>query len=454
MSSNNIDKLSLGNLLQIVFDNEIYKQMTIDYRDFEMVQKMKVSGSLPREYRYFLVKNAGPGAIGYRDPGTSGRSFPAGAQSSTAEATSQLKELVATIELEYNLFMRAMKTPEKYGSPLELEIANKSSYMKRRIACDLYGDGTGALGAIASATGTTTSVVTLSTTDANGFLHAGNFEIGDLLVHRANSGGAGTTVTLASGTFAQWSVVDRDPALQTVTLQAVDTTGANQSVSSWTPTAGEILYKATQPSFQDRTSVADYGYATNVLVGLETWAQNDGRTVNGVAMSGVLAGTRYSGSANPIDVKVLQRGLDTVKINVGQDRYRYSKMIMSPSTQSAMIDSRESDRRFMAISDKKRGIEGSFGYAHGNSVLEAVTSEYCGQKRIYCIPEMKNGSKVMQYIGSDFETVKAPGGSDFHLKPASGGSYVGNIISFVQGTGALICTHPRSILCVNNFTNA
>lgn len=451
MAFSNIDSgLSLGKLLHIVFDNQVYIQISEDYRDFEQVERMKILESLPREYRYFLQKSLGPGAIGARNPGTSGRAFPSAQQVSTSEVTAKLKELNATVELEYNLFSRAMKTPEKYGEPLMIELAAKSTAMKRRLAGDLYGNGLGVLGFISSQT---SGVITLQSTNATSYGHAGMFEQDELVKHYAANGGSGSSVTVASGTFSYWRVSARDIANNTITVVPVNTAGAETTISSWTPTAGEQLVKENQPTVADTTSVSDYGSATEVMVGLESWSEDDGRTIYGVAMSGALTGTRYSGGANPIDVKSLQRGLDLVKRNVGQDRYKYKKMTMSPETQAALIDSRETDRRFMAIADNKRGIEGSFGYAHGNDLLAAVTSEFCAPKRIYCIPEAKGGKKVMAYVGSDFEAVEV-GGADKFLKPSADGGYVGNIQSFVQGVGAIICNHPRSLLCVEDFTNA
>lgn len=448
MSFNNIDNLNLGNILHIVFDNEIYKQISVDYRDFEMIQSMKMMESLPREYRYYLQKSLGPAAIGYKDPGTTGRSFPSAQQVSTAEVTIKLKELLATIELEYNLWYRAMKTPEKYAEPLAVEIQSKAAAMKRRLAADLYGNGLGILGTIAS---NVLGVVTLSTSNT-AMGHAGLFEIDDLVLHYAAAGSAGSSVTVGTGTFAYWKVTDRSRADASVTLTPINTLGNATTVSSWTSTAGELLYKQNQPTIADSTSVSDYGTATEVIVGLESWANDDGRTVHGVALSGPLKASRYSAGGNPLDVKHVQATLDLAKINVGQDRYRYKMMLMSPEAQAAFIESRETDRRFIALADKTRGIQGQFAYAHGNDLLECVTSEFCPPKRIYMLPESKDGQKVLRYIGSDFETVKAQGGDDFHLKPASGGSYVGNMQSFVQGVGAIACIHPRAIGVVHNFT--
>jgi hypothetical protein len=141
MAFQNIDNLQLGNLLQIIFSNGVRNQISQDFRDFEMVKRAKVGSSVARELRFMFQSSFGPAAIQYRDPGTSGRSFPSAQQATVNEYTAKFKEINATIELEYNLWDRARKSPEKYAEPLALEIDSKASAAKRLCARDFYGDG-------------------------------------------------------------------------------------------------------------------------------------------------------------------------------------------------------------------------------------------------------------------------------------------------------------------------
>jgi hypothetical protein len=106
------------------------------------------------------------------------------------------------------------------------------------------------------------------------------------------------------------------------------------------------------------------------------------------------------------------------------------------------------------MEDAARGTK-KFVYQHQNDSLECYTSEYCLPKRIYILPESKAGQKVLEFHGSDFKTVKAPGGSDFHLKPAaSGGGFVNTIVSYMQAIGVIVCKHPASVAVIRNFTNS
>lgn len=452
MAFNNIDQLNLGNLLQIIFTNGVRNQISQDFRDFEMVKRAKAGSSVARELRFMIQKSFGPSAIQYRDPGTSGRSFPTAQQVSVQELVAKFKEINATIELEYNLWDRARKSPEKYAEPLALEIDSKASAAKRRIAADYYLDGTGVIGTIASAAiSGGAAVVTLSSSDtARG--HVGAFEFFDLLLHYANAGTGGTAVTLSAGTFDHWQVASKDRAALSVTLQAITTTGTVGVVTAWTPTAGEVFYRVGQPTIPNLTSISDYGTATEVMVGLESLVADDGRVVHGMTMSNTTKGSRFDAGANPIDVKHVQRAMSTVKVNVGQDRYSWKMMCMAPESLDSFIESRETDRRFVTMEDGARGTK-KFMYQHQNDSLECYTSEYVPMKRIYIMPETKASEKVIEFHGSDFETVKAQGDSDFHLKASASGGYVNTVVSYLQAIGVIICKHPAAVAVIHNFTN-
>lgn len=448
MAFSNIDSanLPLGLILQIAFSDGIRNQISTDFRDFEYVKRAKVSGSLPRELRFMFQTSLGAAAIQYADPGAgAGRLFPSSQQVKIQENTAKMKELQATIELEYNLFDRARKSPEKYGQPLEIEINSKMSAAKRRLAADLYGDGTGVMGTIASATALSPAavggqtVVTLSSSNtAKG--HVGFFEYYDLIVAKTAVGG--NSATAVTSVF---EVVDKDRTANTVTLKLVSGTTA-------APSAAEVLYRAGQPTLNTNlTTLTDYSLATEVIAGLESLTANDGRIVHGITMAGPTGGSRYDAGGNPLDVKHIQKMLDQVKLAVGQDRYRWKALMMAPESHASLIESRETDRRFQTIEDNKRGVK-FFAYQHGNDTLECVTSEYVPQNRIYCMPETKGGEKVLEFHGSDFETVKGQDMSDFHLKVGASG-YTNAMVSYLLSTGVFICQHPRSIGVIHNFVN-
>ena len=452
MTFNNIDSLQLGNLLQIVFSNGVRNQISEDYRDWEYVSRYRYGNSAARELRFLFQTSFGPSAIQYRDPGTSGRSFPDADQATIAEYTAKFKELNATIELEYNLWDRARKSPEKYAEPLALEIQSKTTASKRRIAADFYGDGTGVIGQALDAGTIASGRVEFNQETANSARgHVGFFEFGDRLTPH-NPDGTAANPTVSSGTFSYYRVESKDRKNDRVVLSARDASGTELTVTATGITAGDFLYRAGQPTIPDLSgAVSDYGTVTEVMAGLESLAAADGRNIHGITMSGSSAGSRTNASGAALDVKFIQEALSQVKVNVGGDRYSWKMMAMAPESHDSLIESRETDRRFNSWEDNKRGTR-VFGYQHENDALEVYSSEYCPKKRIYMLPESKGGDKVLEYWGSDFETVKAQGMSDFHLKPSASGGHVNTVVSYLSAIGVIVAKHPAAIAVVENFT--
>lgn len=455
MSFSNIDIPALGNLLQIKFSDGIRNQISKDFRDWEMVLKAKVSNSAARELRFMLLTAFGVDAINYANPGTIDSVFPSADRSSLQEYTAKFKEIRATIEVQYDLFERAIQSPEKYGEPIKVEMDSKLSASKRRLAADFHADGTGVLGTILSAT--TAGVVTLNASDsARG--HVGLFEYGQKVVPKTATGGASATRDVAApaaNTFSHFVVVQKDRDNQVLTLQAVNQAGAAVPLLDTAPAAGEVLYRKAQADAADipnLSSIADYGTATQVMAGLPSLVAADGRTIHGMQMSGAIASSELDAGGNPIDVRHIQRAMSQVKVKVGQDQYSWKMMVQAPETLDSLIESRETDRRFMSMEDGARGTK-KFVYQHQNDSLECYTSEYCQPKRIYILPESKAGQKVLEFHGSDFKTVKAPGGGDFHLKPSASG-FVATVVSYMQAIGVVICKHPASVAVIRNFSNS
>jgi hypothetical protein len=447
MAVNQFDSLPLGKILQIAFSDGIRNQISTDFRDYEMVKRAKVGNSLARELRFMFQSSLGPAAIQYSDLASPSRVFPDSQNISITEYIATLKEMNATIELDYSVFDRARKNPEKYAEPLAAEIDSKMSAAKRRLAADLYGDGTGVVGTVLSSTAVSGGQITV-TLSASGRGHVGFFEYNDRLIAKAV---VGTNSSTAPDTI--WSVVDKNRDSSQVTLAVVSGT------TPAAPAVGEVFYRRSSysasdvfPNLTSNSTVGDYGTATQVIAGLGSLAANDGRTIHGITMSGVTAGSHYDAGGNPLDVKHVQKLMDKVKLAVGQDRYRWKMLTMAPESHSTFIESRETDRRFQTVEDNKRGVK-YFAYVHGNDVLECVTSEYVPQSTIYCLPETKAGEKVLEFHGSDFETVKGQDMTDFHLK-VSGGAYRNAMVSYLQASGVLICKHPASIGVIKNFTNS
>ena len=458
MAFSGIENGALGKLLQISFSEGVRSQISADYSDWEQIKMARIGDPNGREHRFLVQRSYGPAAIQYRNPNFSS-AFPASSQINVSEHSAVYKELEATIEIDYNLWFQLQKSPAKYADQLGLEIQSKAIALKRRMAADLYGDGTGVIATV-SAAADSASYVTITVDTANSARgHLGFCEYYDLLVPYQPSGAA--RAPTASGTFYAYRVDVKDRPNNQVVLTAVDSSGNALTLSGvgslaandvfyrggWTVAAGS----SGQPTIPNLSSISDYGTATEVWAGLESLAVSDGRSVHGMTMSGLLAGTRYDCGGNPIDVSYLQAGMDQVKINVGPGAYSWKKMAMAPETHAAFVESRETDRRFTSKDDAVRGIK-VFGFQHGDSFLESYTSEYIPKKRIWCLPEQKSGNKVLEWQGTDFEPVRVKGSDEFMLKPGTSGGHERRVVSYMHSLGVMICKHPAAILKLDNFT--
>ena len=464
MAFSNIDNLNLGKYLQIAFSEGIRSQISADYRDWEFISRNRVADPAGREIRFFFQKSYGPSAVQYRNPNGSSN-FPSSQQITSQENTAVFKELDATIEIEYNLWKRAQKSGNvRYAEPLAIEIESKITAVKRQLSKDLYGDGTGVLGTVAAGAVNEGDYVRfqLDTTNAaRGFV--GWFEFDEILTLRDNDGTA-TLTDVNGGTLpAYYKVVSRRRSDDTVLCAPLDSSFVAIVVTALTtaPAAGDVFFKWEQPtgggvssagSGLDLTAaIADYGSITEVFPGLDSLTADDGRVVHGITMTGSTAGTRFDASAVQIDVSHIETVMNDVKINAGAGAYAWKMANMAPETYSAFVESRETDRRFNSVMDETRGVR-KFIYQHRDDAIELYSSEYCPKKKIYILPEAKQGQgKVVESYWTDMEPVQAEGTNKFHLKPSSSGGHNRTIVSYLEGYGTLICKHPAAVAVVENF---
>lgn len=460
MAYSPIENLQLGKFLQIAFSDGIRFQLSGDVRDWDMVRKVREGDPNGREVRFLFQNSLGPAAIQSMSPGVAG-AFPDSQDIGISENTAQYKEIAATIEFDYNLWQAAQKSPAKYADFLAKEIESKTIAYKRQISKELYGDGTGVIAQLAAASASVTTYGTVAgviqfqlDTASSARGHVGWCEIGDILVLKSAAGGASALDTNLATEPSYWKVLSRNRKADQVTMQGLDSTKTAVVIASiiTQPAAGEVFYRLQNTIPNLTASIADYGTASEVMAGLDSLVSNDGRTMHGITMVGASAGTVSDAGGAAMDVSLLQELLDTTKVNVGQTAYKYKVMVGAPETHASLIESRETDRRFVALEDKTRGIKGMFGFAHLNDMLEFYTSEYCQKKRLYVLPEASSGDKVLEYHSTDFEQVKVNDMAAFNLKPSANG-YLRRVSSFMHGRQVLICKHPAAIGKLVNFTS-
>lgn len=453
MSFNPIGNLPLGQFLQIAFTQGVFNQLNQTFPDFEMVKKFRVGDPNWREQRFLLQTSLGPAAVQYRNPNFSS-AFPTAQRIGIGEKTALAKELDATVEIEYNLYKKALNSPLKYAEPLALEMQSKAIAAKRRIAADLYGDGSGALGRVTALPGPAVGAAVVGgkleiTIDNTVHGHIGFFEYDDLVVLKTVAGGDRTV-----GTAVQFRVVSRSRKTDKVVLEGINSAGAAVTLVAGDITAivaGDVIYRAGQETIPDLSAVTtDWGSLTEVFPGLATLLAADGRLVHGITMSGATAGSEVDAGGTGLSLADVQEGLSNAKVAVGQGLYKWSMLVASPEQRDALIESAEEDRRFMVADNPKRGGK-SFVFQHENDTLEVVASEYCPKERAYALPNQSAGKQAMMQL---YFTEMAPvdvGSGKLHLKPAAAGGHERRIASYMEGYISLLCTHPSAGVVIKNL---
>lgn len=436
MSQQIIDSANLGKFLQRVYSDGITNQISEDFRDWEMVNKLKVSDQAARSVDFLINKSYGAPAVQFKDSGAV--SLPAGSQSNTAEGSAGFKQLYSTVELEYDLWERAKSGAKKYLEPLAHEIQNKGIVQKRILSAAFHLDGTGVMAEVLSSVASGTSrVLTLKSTDT---ARGGEryLEFGDEIKVYAQDGTAGTTaLTLV--------VDDKDRDANTITVSDK----AGSSLAAVAITDGDFVYRASAPSVDLTAISGDYNNLSESLVGLETLTAKDGRQIHGLTLDGVYKGEHKDVGGAPIDINHLQQSLDRAKTRNGSG-FKYKQILAAPETISAFIEAQEADRRLVSLSDDKRGFRG-FGFVHGNDTLEMASSEFVGDKRMWIIPDGKAAGGCLEMHGKDFKEINV-GGSE-RLKTDGAGNYMNVVQKHMMGYMTLICKRPGAIIKIHNFEN-
>jgi hypothetical protein len=437
MAAQVLSDLTLGNYLKIVSKGAVYNNLSEDSPIWDLIKKKK-KGKDEGRYMHYLLRSAyGSKAVGFVAPSGA---YPSAHKSTTNEGKAQYKDFALTVEAERSVIARALSDMSRYGEPFAEEMRSKTIALSRILSAAVYQDGTGVIGTVSAISfpTSTTALVTLDVSNsARG--HIGWFEFGDGVAFYDTSAVAATTTNAVT-----WTVSSRDRANNQVTLTA--SAAHNGAGGANAISAGDVIYRSQQATIPDLTALADYGVASEAFVGLGSLSQNDGRLVNGITLSGALGGTRRNCLGNPIDSQDFQIGMSNTMVAVGQGRYKYSKALMAWETLDALVESRETDRRFNSIQDNKRGVS-ELGYQHAKNSVIFQADEFCPKSKIYVCPE----GDVLQFYGSDFETVKPDGGKGMHLKPNSSG-YDRTMQLFMEGTGCLLSVHSPAILTIENFT--
>jgi hypothetical protein len=342
----------------------------------------------------------------------------------------------------------------RYAEELAYELQDKMNVSRRRLGVDLHLDGTGVQATASSATDTTGAdgsvLVTLSTAvSAKGFVNAIQWD--DLLLVKTSAGVA-VTPTLGSGTFYAYKVIDVLRDTDQIRIAPVNSSYSRLNLTSSGISSGHLFYRVGQNVIPDFTgSIADYATASESMVGLESLVSADGRVVNGMTMSGLLASIVKDKSTEVADIRHLLQLVDALR-NRNGGGYRYNKVLCSSEYVQAIQEARRQDVRFSAL-------EGKHGYPKlvaqvGDVALEFATSEFNRKDRQWVIPVAGPGGKApVQVVLSDFKAAQDPdGGAKWVRKADSSGAYLQAWMQFLTSfVGSYTCA-PSSCGVIKGAT--
>lgn len=445
--ANSITDLQLGKFLQIQYSDSITNQISEDFRDWEMIQRIKQGESASRSINFLINKSFGAPAVKFRGAGE--QTLPQGKQSNTEEGSAEFKQLYATIELEYDLWERAKSGAKKYLEPLAHEIQNKGIVQKRILSAALHLDGTGVMAEV-SAEGTVVDANTVKLILKSGDSDRGGeryLEFGDEVILATRAGVA------ASGTAAKVvEVIEKDRDENSIVVY--NATGLTN-----TDFAADLVIYREGSSPVDLDDAANFDGTNEVdklsdsLTGLESLTAKDGRKIHGLKLEGVYKGEHKDVKQAPVDINHLQQALDRAKTRNGQGMFKYKQILAAPETISAFIEAQEADRRLVANSDKERGFQG-FCFVHGNDKLEMASSEFVGDKRMWILPEGKAAAGCLEMHSKDFKEINVGGSERLKVDTSSpGGGYTNVMQKHMYGYMTLICKRPGAIVKIHNFEN-
>lgn len=466
MAVSTIQQLPLGVLLQIMYTQGIRTQISGAHREWELVHRDKVGDPKGLQENFMLQGSYGPSAIQAVPVGASSVSFPGSQKVELSEFTAVTKKMEATIEIALEEYNRAMMSKElKYDDPVMVETRSKLISAKRYLSAMFHLDGTGVLGQTASSSATVENgQIRIQLSQDNAARgHVGALMLGEWVVLRQADSTASALRINGAVEPVYFKVTDRKFNKDTIRVQPLDATFTPITVTTVDvqPATSESFYKYGQADttnlgvagIPDLTSLSgDYNTITEHMVGLDSLTQDDGRIVHGITMDGAFAGTREDANDESISVEHLENVLNNGKNIVGEDSYAWKQAILDPYTYSRFVLDREGDRRFNAITDEKRGAK-AWGYVHRADTIELMSTEFAKKKRLYIMPEAKQGQgKVLEFRCTDFREVKAHGESGgFRLKPSANGNFQKEMVQFMEMYHCLVNKHPAAVLTIENF---
>lgn len=459
MTYSNIDSLDMGKILHILFAKNAVQQLSTEAAEFEYVKMYSAKADPAREFRFFLIESLSPSAIQPNNPGSSGIGFGTPSSPTTNEYTSKFFEVSGALQIELNLWERAKASPAKYGEPVVIRAQALLDSWKRYVAKHFYMDGTGCLGKASAAVDTTGaggSVLVTVPVNSSGNSFISWFELGDKVqVVYDNSGTLAARAPTTVGTFSHYRVdaIDRDTGK--VKLSAITTAGAVDNLTASNIVANDLIFPSNITIAGLATAVSDYATWNEVHPGLEALG-SPGKTVWGMNMAAgsALSPQQVDCGGNLIDERYLGQLLDKMDVRHGRGKFPVAKFFSSPEAARALINARETNRRFVSATDVVTGASG-FSYQHYNQRVDFEPGEFCPTNRIWVLPKGRGGQLPIEMPMIDFRQVKEGSSDGNYLAPSSSGNAHNQLLlQYWKSYLTAFSRMPSAIGSLVNFINS
>lgn len=459
MTTTNVSNIDIATLLKIVSTKGVYNNLSTASAIWKYFLRLRQDPNGGREIRGSLRTSYGAPSFQSVPSGNEG-DYPEGIRGEYPEFIAHMKDHALTISLPRSVLNKQGSDLLAYENVITEEMDGKVIVAARVLSAQMMGDGSGAIGkAAALAVSGGKLLVTLSTLSSDaGRSHIGWFEDKDYVKFADPDGTIKVKINGgASADIAYWRVDTVDVEADQVLLAPFDATGTVITVTSVSggadPEAADYIYRrGTTPTDLTAIGSSDWEGLSEVLVGLEALAANSASVkVHGITRTGTTSGSRSDIGGASLDSTHFQRVLSQAKRRCGKGRYKYREAFMHDTALDALIESRESDRRFTTMEDGKRGTK-VMGYQHGKDFVEFSDDEFVQKSRIWMPPESKD---VLVFHGTDMELVEVNSGQKFHLaNAASGNGHARRQSAYMEGQSVVICRHPAAIAVIEGFTIA
>lgn len=462
-AQSNVSNIDIGTLLKIVSTKGVYNNLSTASEIWKFFLRLRQDPNGGREIRGSLRVSYGAPSFQSVPAGDAG-DYPTGVRGRYPEYTAHMKDHALTVNIPRNVLNKQGNDLLQYADSITEEMDGKVIVAARILSAQMMGDGSGAIGKVSTGGVSVDTVndqitITLSTLSADaGRSHVGWFEFEDRVKFASAAGVAHGTINNTGSAVGYWVVQEVDVENDKVILKPYTSAGVAIDITTATlgatdPTAADYIYRlGTTPNDLTAISSNDWETLSECLVGLEALTANSSSVkVHGITRSGATSGSRNDLNGAALDSTHFQKALSVAKRRCGKGRYQYRSAFMHDTALDALIESRESDRRFTTMEDAKRGTK-VMGYQHSKDFVEFSDDEFVQKSRIWMPPESKD---VLVFHGTDMELAEINAGQKFHLKTSStGAGHARQQQAYMEGQSVVICRHPAAVAVIEDFTIA